>query len=67
MKKSNDQTIENSELSENEMQFFDFPIKSAKILLVIAIELMIIIILLCVVVSVQHSLKEYLFYYLMLN
>ncbi len=67
MKKSNDQTIENSELSENEMQFFDFPIKSAKILLVIAIELMVIIILLCVAVSVQHSLKEYLFYYLMLN
>ena len=67
MENTNDQIFEKSELSENDLQFFNFPIRSAKILLVIAIELLIIIILLCVAISIQHSLKEYLFYYLMLN
>ena len=67
MENSNNQNLEKSEVSENELQFFNLSPKSVKILFVIAIELLIIIILLIVAISIQHSLKEYIFYYLMMN
>ena len=67
MENSNNQNLEKSEVSENELQFFNLSPKSVKILLTIAIELLIIIILLIVAISIQHSLKEYLFYYLIMN